>query len=91
MRIYSREETNFRPKKDPKRQLGAVQAKSYYTIRETRKGGMDAETFDTIAWDAVEAALEGTSKVFKMWYEKQGSGFCGVGYWTSKWEGNGDS
>ena len=45
---------------------------------------MDAETFDTITWDDAEAALEGTSKMFKMWYAKQGSGFCRVGYWTSK-------
>ena len=52
---------------------------------------MDADTFDTIAWDDTEAALEGTSKMFKMWYTKQGSGYCKVGYWTSKWEGNGDS
>ena len=46
---------------------------------------------DTIAWDDAEAALEGTSKMFKMWYTKQGSGFCGLGHWTSRREGNGDS
>ena len=40
---------------------------------------MDAETFDTIAWNDVEAALKGTSKMFKMWHAKQGSGFCRVG------------
>ena len=44
-----------------------------------------------IPWNDVEAALKGTSKMFKLWYVKQGSGFCGVGYWTSKWEGNEDS
>ena len=58
--------------------------KAYYTSRESRKGGMEAGTFDTIAWDDAEAALEGTSKMFKMWYVKQGSGFCRVGYWTSR-------
>ena len=52
---------------------------------------MDAETFDTIAWDNAEAALEGTSEMFKMWYTKQGSGFYGVGHLTRKWEGNKDS
>ena len=52
---------------------------------------MDAEIFDLNAWNDVEAALKGTSKIFRMWYAKQGSGFFGVGYWTSKWEGNGDS
>ena len=35
--------------------------------------------------------MKGTSKMFKMWYAKQGSGFCGVGDWTSKWEGNEES
>ena len=45
---------------------------------------MDAEVFDMIAWDNVEAALKGTSEMFKMWHVKQGSGFCGVGYWISK-------
>ena len=68
-----------------------MQAKAYYTSRESSKGGMNAGTFDTIAWDNTEAALEGMSKMFKICYAKQGSGFCGVGYWMSKWEGNGDS
>ena len=49
------------PKKDLKKQIGAVQAKAYYTSRGSKKGGMDAETFDTIAWDDTETALEGTS------------------------------
>ena len=48
------------------------------------KGVMDAETFDMIAGNDVEAALKGTSKMFKIWYAKQGSDFCGVGYWTRK-------
>ena len=52
---------------------------------------MNTGNFDTIAWDNTEAALEGTSKMFKMWYAKQGSGFCEVGYWTSNWEGNENS
>ena len=44
-----------------------------------------------IAWNDVGAALKGTRKIFKMWYAKQRSDFCGVGYWTHKWEANGDS
>ena len=54
--------------------------KAYYTSRESSKGGMNAGTFDTITWDDTEAALEGTSNMFKMWYAEQGSGFHGVGY-----------
>ena len=49
---------------------------------------MDAEVFEMIAWNDREAALKGTSEMFKMWYAKQGSGFYGVGYLTSKCEGN---
>ena len=55
------------PKKDLKRQIGTVQAKAYYISMEKRKGRMDAETVDTIALDDAEAALEGTSKMLKMW------------------------
>ena len=37
------------PKNDLKRQIGMVHAKAYYTSREMRKGGIDAETSDMIA------------------------------------------
>ena len=53
-------------KKDPKKQMGAVQVNAYHTIREKRNGNMDVETFETITWDNTEAALKGTSKMFKM-------------------------
>ena len=69
--IAGRKQTSD-PKKDLKKQIGAVQAKAYYASRESKKGGMNARTFDTIAWDDTEAALEGTSTMFKMWYAKQG-------------------
>ena len=52
---------------------------------------MDAKVFEMITWDDVDAALKGTTKMFKMWHAKQGLGFGKVGYWTSKWEKNGDS
>ena len=45
---------------------------------------MDAEVFDIVIWDDPESALKGTSKIFKMWHAKQESGYCGVGYCTSK-------
>ena len=88
--IAGRKQTSD-PKNGLKRQIGTVQAKACYTSRETRKGRMDAETFETITWNDAEAALEGTRKMFKTWYAKHGSGFCGLEYWTSKWEGNRDS
>ena len=39
-----------------------------------------------IALKNVAAALEERSKMIMMWHMKQGSGFCWVGYWTSKWQ-----
>ena len=69
MFIAGRKQTSD-PKKDLKRQIGMIQANAYYTSRETRKGGMVAETFDTIAWNNVEAALKGTCKMFKIWCAK---------------------
>ena len=88
--IVGRKETSD-PRKDLKQQIGTVQGKTYYTSREKRKGGMDAAVFDMVAWDDVKSTLKGPSKMFKMWYSKQGSGFCGVGYWTSRLEKGEDS
>ena len=73
--IAGRKQTSD-PGKDLRRQIGTVFAKQYYTTRERRKGGMDEETFDLIAWDDVERGLRGTSKMFKVWHAKQGSGYC---------------
>ena len=66
--------------------VGQDAAREYYASRPAQKGGMRREVFDTVAWGDVVEALKERSKMFKMWYAKQGSGFCGVGYWTSKWE-----
>ena len=86
--IAGRKQTSD-PKKNLKKQIGVIQVKAYHTSREKRKGEMDAEVFHMISADYVEFALKRTSKMFKMWHGKQGTGVCGVGYWTSKWEGNG--
>ena len=64
------------PGKDLKQQIGTVQAKAYYTSMKKRKYGMDAAVFDMVAWDDVKSTLKGTSKMFKMWHEKQRSGYC---------------
>ena len=44
--------------------------RNYYAERPASKGGMRCEIFDTIAWKNVTKALEGKSKMFKMWYAK---------------------
>ena len=66
--------------------VGQDAAREYYASRPAQKGGMRREVFDTVAWGDVVEALKERSKMFKMWYAKQGSGYCRVGYWTSKWE-----
>ena len=68
-----------------------MQAWAYYTHQEKRKRGVDAENFDIVACDNVETVLKRTSKMFKMWHAKQGSGFCSVRYWRSKWGKDGES
>ena len=60
--------------------------REYHASRPAQKGGMRREMFDTVAWGDVTEALKDRSKMFKMWYAKQGTGFCGVGCWTSKWD-----
>ena len=74
------------PKEAIKQMVGREAARNYYATRPAQKGGMRREGFDTVAWGDVAEALEERSKMFKMWYAKQGSGYCGVGYWTSKLE-----
>ena len=74
------------PKEAIKQMVGRDAAREYYASRPTQKGDMKKEVFDTMAWDDVEETLKERSKMFKMRYAKQGWGYCGMGYWTSKWE-----
>ena len=80
------EKQTSNPKEAIKRIVGREAARDYYAGRSTQKGGMRHEAFGMEAWGDVGAALKERSKMFKMWYAKQGSRFCGVGYWTIKWE-----
>ena len=51
------------PRKDLKQQIGEQNAKDFYTSRERSKGGMDKPTFSSIAWDDIDAAMRGSSKM----------------------------
>ena len=83
--IRGRKQTSD-PRKDLKQQIGEQAAREFYTSREKSKGGMDEPTFSSIAWDDIDAAMRGTSKMYRLWYAKQGSGYCGVGHWTSRYQ-----
>ena len=66
--------------------VGREAAREYYASRPAQNGGMRREVVDTVAWGDVAETLKERSKIFKMWHAKQGSGFCGLGCWTNKWE-----
>ena len=70
--IRGRKQTSD-PRKDLKQQIGEQAAKDFYTSRERSKGGMDKPTFSSIAWDDIDAAMRGSSKMYRLWYAKQGS------------------
>ena len=71
-------------KDEIKQLVGREAAREYYASKPAQKEGMRRKVFDTVAWGDVAEVLKERSKMFKMWYAKQDSGFCGVGYWTSK-------
>ena len=52
--------------------VGRDAARDHYASRPSQKGGMRKEEFDMVAWDDVKEALKEWSKMFKMWYAKQG-------------------
>ena len=64
------------PKEAIKQMVGHEATRKYYVSRPAQKGGMRRKVFDTVAWGDVAEALKERSKMFKMWYAKQGSGFC---------------
>ena len=74
------------PRKDLKKQIGKQTATEFYTTREKSKGSMDEETFSSIAWEDIDTAMKATSKMYKLWYAKQGCGYYGVGHWTSRYQ-----
>ena len=59
-----------------KQMVGREAARVHYASRPAQKGGMRREVFDAVAWGDMAEALKEQSKMFRMWYAKQGSGFC---------------
>jgi|SaaInl74LU_5_DNA_1037368.scaffolds.fasta_scaffold15862_2 hypothetical protein len=47
---------------------------------------MSPEIFDTVAWEPLRALLEGRPQMFRVWYAKQCSGFCGTGQMITRWD-----
>ena len=66
MYVHNREKTNLGPKERFKVINRNSTSEDLLHQQGKRKGGMDAEVFGMIAWNDVEAALKGTSKMFKM-------------------------
>lgn len=42
------------------------------------KGLLPTEVFDAVEWDGIELALSNKLHMYKLWYGKQCSGFCGT-------------
>ena len=51
-----------------------------------KRGIMNDETFDLVAWEAVRDALNKTPKLYNLWYRKQGNGHCGTGEMIKCWD-----
>ena len=87
--------------KDVRFALGRADAREFYTRpihpREAngkrRPGGglgWSTSSFDAVAWDALDATLDGKGQMYKQWLCKQSSGFCGTQAMVSHWDSTRD-
>ena len=71
---------SIRPGMGPSNQTLPLEKYSIFVGRPARKGGMRHKVSDMVALDNMAEALDDRSEMFRMWYAKQGSGFCGLGF-----------
>ena len=67
--------------KGPRRNIGQQTARDFY--RE--EGLLPPEVFDTVEWDGIELALKDKPRMYKLWYGKQCTGFCGTNRKLVRW------
>ena len=65
-----------------RRDKGRQTARAFY--RE--KGLLPPEVFDTVEWDGIELALSDKPRMYKLWYGKQCTGFCGTNSKLVQWK-----
>lgn len=62
--------------------IGKERARQFYAD----EGRMSPEIFDSVAWEPLRALLERRPQMFRVWYAKQCSGFCGTGQMITRWD-----
>ena len=62
--------------------IGMHRAREFYE----KEGLLDKKVFDQIAWDDLDDFLSKKPPMYKLWYGKQGSGYCGTGKWLHRWD-----
>ena len=70
-----------------RRDIGRQTAREFYK----EKGLMPPEVFDSVEWDAIELTLSDKPRMYKLWYGKQCSGFCGTNSKLVQWGRTDDS
>ena len=70
-----------------RRNIGRQTAREFYK----EKGLMPPEVFDSVEWDAIELTLSDKPRMYKLWYGKQCSGFCGTNSKLVQWGRTDDS
>ena len=89
--------------RDVRYSLGKSEARKFYTRpihtkdangRRQPGGGLgwSKESFDAVAWEALDSTLDKKGQMYKQWLCKQTSGFCGtqvmVNHWDKSRDGN---
>ena len=74
-----------------KQVMGHQQARKFYAT-PNKKGKIIMETgvFDTVDWEAIKLSLSNKQQIYKLWYGKQCSGWCGTGNNLKHWQKEGD-
>ena len=70
-----------------KQVMGHQQARKFYaTPNKKGKIIMQNRVFDTVDWDAINLSLNDKPQMYKLWYGKQCSGWCGTGNNLKHWQ-----
>ena len=70
-----------------KQVMGHQQARKFYaTPNKKGKIIMPHRVFDTVDWDPINLSLSDKPQMYKLWYGKQCSGWCGTGNNLKHWQ-----
>ena len=75
-----------------KQVMGHQQARKFYaTPNKKGKIIMENKVFDTVNWEAINLSLSSKPQIYKLWYGKQCSGWCGMRNNLQHWDKEADS